>query len=71
MMALAAPIWELAHELREMRYLFDLPHRLDGSVLDALLPGFAPTPWPEIVARHLVAAGLKPQAPTPAALVTP
>jgi len=71
MMALAAPVWELARELREMRYLFDLPHRLDGSVLDALLPGFAPTPWPEIVARHLVAAGLKPLAPTPRALVTP
>jgi len=42
-MALAAPVWELARELREMRYLWSTPHRLDGSKLRRLLPDFAAT----------------------------
>ena len=52
-MGLAAPFWELARELREMRYLFDLPHRLDPAPLQAVLPGFSTTPMAEVVARHL------------------
>jgi nucleoside-diphosphate-sugar epimerase len=40
---LAAPVWELARELREMRYLWNTPHRLDGAKLARLLPEFAPT----------------------------
>jgi nucleoside-diphosphate-sugar epimerase len=37
---LAAPFWELARELLEMRYLSDLPHRLDPAPMAALLPDF-------------------------------
>lgn len=52
-MRLAAPVWELARELVEMRYLHDHPHSLDGAALAELLPGFAPTPFAEVVAGHL------------------
>ena len=27
-----------------MRYLWDIPHSLDGSAFDALVPDFEPTP---------------------------
>lgn len=43
-MRLAAPFWELARELQEMRPLFSHPHSLSGDRLEALLPGFRPTP---------------------------
>jgi nucleoside-diphosphate-sugar epimerase len=42
-MTLASPFWELARELREMRYLFDLPHRMSGEKLARLLPDFEMT----------------------------
>lgn len=50
---LAAPVWELARELAEMRYLYDLPHQLDGATLAQLIPDFTPTPFAEVVAAHL------------------
>lgn len=37
---LAAPFWELARELLEMRYLSNLPHSLDPAPMAALLPDF-------------------------------
>jgi len=40
-MRLLAPVWELARELLEMRYLYDLPHALDAGPLTAALPGYA------------------------------
>jgi uncharacterized protein YbjT (DUF2867 family) len=43
-LALAGPVWPLARCLREMRYLWDTPHRLDGAGMDRWLPGFRPTP---------------------------
>lgn len=42
-MTLASPVWEMARELREMRYLWDTDHRLDGAKLARLLPDFQPT----------------------------
>ncbi len=42
-MRLAAPVWELARELQEMRYLWSTPHSLDQSKLRALLPDFRNT----------------------------
>ena len=42
-MRLAAPVWELARELLEMRYLWATPHGLDQSKLEALLPDFRNT----------------------------
>ena len=40
MMTLLSPVWELARELREMRYLFETSHSLGHARFDALLPGF-------------------------------
>lgn len=50
---LLSPFWELARELLEMRYLFDLPHSLSTQTLARLLPGFKPTPLSQVVAEHL------------------
>ncbi len=52
-MRLASPVWGLAREMTEMRYLFDHPHSLGGAALAAHLPDFAPTPFADVVARHL------------------
>lgn len=50
---LTSPVWELAREMNEMRYLFDHPHSLDGTALAAHAPEFRPTPLPEVIARLL------------------
>lgn len=42
-MTLAAPFWELARELAEMRYLSNTSHQLDRTKFDRLLPGFQAT----------------------------
>lgn len=47
------PVWELAREMVEMRYLFDTPHSLDPAPLAALLPEFKVTPLDTIIAAHL------------------
>ncbi|MDP2738926.1 MAG: NAD-dependent epimerase/dehydratase family protein [Pseudorhodobacter sp.] len=56
---LLSPFWELARELGEMRYLYDLPHSLSSTELDHLLPEFQITPLDQIVALHLAAAGVR------------
>ncbi len=48
-MTLAAPFWELAREMREMRYLYNLPHTLDGAKLARLVPGLRPTPLTDVL----------------------
>lgn len=53
LMTLASPFWELARELREMRYLYDLPHELDNRPLEKLLPDFHATPMRAVLAAHL------------------
>lgn len=55
-MALAAPVWELARELREMRYLYETPHELSGQKLARLLPGFTQTSAPTVLRRQIAAA---------------
>ncbi len=55
-MALLSPFWELAREMREMRYLWSTSHRLSSTKLTRLLPEFRPTPV-EAVMR----AGLPPE----------
>ena len=45
---LAAPVWELARELLEMRYLWNTPHTLSPRRFNALLPDFEPTPLREV-----------------------
>jgi nucleoside-diphosphate-sugar epimerase len=54
-MRLAAPVWELARELLEMRYLWSVSHRLSGETFDRLLPGFVATDR-----RSVMRAGLPP-----------
>ena len=54
LMRLASPFWELARELSEMRYLFNLPHSLSGARLAQVLPEFQPTPLDEVLRQVLV-----------------
>jgi nucleoside-diphosphate-sugar epimerase len=58
-LGLLTPFWELARELREMRYLYETPHRLDPKPLAALLPDFRAAGLAQVVAAHLQARGLK------------
>lgn len=39
----AAPFWPMGMKLIEMRYLWDMPHALDGTKLDELLPRYRDT----------------------------
>ncbi|WP_298860992.1 NAD-dependent epimerase/dehydratase family protein [uncultured Sulfitobacter sp.] len=43
----------LIREVNEMRYLWDTPHRVDGSALAAALPDFTPTPLSTAIAEVL------------------
>lgn len=52
-MTLLSPFWELAREMAEMRYLFELDHALSGKKLKTLLPDFQPTPLREAMATKL------------------
>lgn len=60
-LVLLSPFWELARELREMRYLFETPHRLDPAPLQDLLPEFQGAGLAQVVAAHLRAKGLERQ----------
>lgn len=42
-LVVASPFWPMGRKLREMRYLWDMPHALDGQRLRQLLPGFRAT----------------------------
>lgn len=52
---LARPFWRLAGGLLEMRYLWDMPHRLDGAHFDDLVPDFQETPAEEALGVLLAA----------------
>ncbi|SFR99792.1 NAD-dependent epimerase/dehydratase family protein [Yoonia litorea] len=43
MMTILSPFWELARELREMRYLYALNHSVNCEKLHRLLPDFQPS----------------------------
>ncbi len=43
MMTALSPFWPLARELREMRYLYAMPHQISGSKFARLLPDFRAT----------------------------
>jgi nucleoside-diphosphate-sugar epimerase len=55
-MTLLAPVWELAKEMREMRYLYAMPHEIGRAKFDRLLPDFQETPL-----QKVLLAGLPPQ----------
>lgn len=44
---LMRPVWPMARHLLELRYLWDVPHRLDGGKLAQLCPDFRETPLEE------------------------
>jgi nucleoside-diphosphate-sugar epimerase len=62
LMTLAAPFWELAREMKEMRYLYHTDHRLDGALLARFLPEFEPTPL-EVVFAASLPADIRPDQP--------
>lgn len=57
---LVRPVMPVIAGLFEMRYLWSLPHRLDGARLQALLPGFTATPPDQALAAAV--AHLRPAA---------
>lgn len=48
---IARPVWRMARGLVEMRYLWDMPHRLDGGRFAALVPEFRATPLDTALGR--------------------
>ncbi len=48
-MTLLSPVWELAREMREMRYLYAMPHRIGAAKFNRLLPDFDPTDLDEVM----------------------
>ena len=48
-----SPVWELAREMREMHYLWDMSHWIGAAKFDRLLPGFR-----AINVREVMLAGL-------------
>lgn len=56
-MTLAAPFSELCRELKEMRYLWQAPARMDNGRLTAVLGEEPHTPWDQAVRTTLTAAG--------------
>ena len=51
--SLTAPVWELAREMKEMRYLWQTDHALSGTRLKALLPHFKATPLDTVMRAAL------------------
>lgn len=52
-MKLASPFWEMARELLDMRYLWNMPHSISGAKFARLLPDFVPTPIQQVMRTAL------------------
>lgn len=50
---LTGPVWELARELSEMRYLWQTDHALSGERFRTLLPGFQDTDLADVMRAAL------------------
>jgi nucleoside-diphosphate-sugar epimerase len=57
LISLASPFSEMCRELREMRYLWQVPARLDDAALREILDHVPFTPWEEAVRATLDAKG--------------
>lgn len=57
------PFWKAARYFVEMRYLWEMPHRLDGAKFDRLVPGFVPTPAADAVLRAVSHLEVDPDQP--------
>ena len=64
-LSFVAPFVPLLREVMEMRYLWRVPHGLDGARLRAALPDFRPTPLAEAL-QEAVPAAARPPARQPA-----
>ncbi len=62
---MAMPFWELARELIEMRYLWNINHQLDGTRLKQLLPDFQATQL-SAVFKACLPRDIHPDKPMPA-----
>lgn len=69
-LSLAAPFWPMARHLREMRYLWDMPHRLEAETLAAVLPDFRATPAPAAIGTAVAAALGRTAGQSPGAIST-
>jgi len=49
MMKMLSPVWGLAREMQEMRYLWETPHSLNGARMQQLLPKFEATNQQDIL----------------------
>lgn len=49
LLRLSAPVWPLAREVLEMRYLWERPHRIDGAALARVLPELRATDRKSVV----------------------
>lgn len=54
-MTLASPFWELAREMHEMRYLYEMPHQISAAKFDRLLPDFRATDMETVMSCSLPA----------------
>ncbi len=50
---LTAAFWELAREMKEMRYLYETPHSLSDDRFTKVLPDFRATPFAQVCAEIL------------------
>lgn len=57
LMRLASPFWPMGRELLAMRYLWQVPHALDGSALAQAVGVLPQTPVDEALAQALTALG--------------
>lgn len=53
LLRLTAPVWEMAREMVEMRYLWRTSHGLDAAPLAKLLPDFRMTPLDDVLRAEL------------------
>ena len=53
LMTVLSPFWELAREMREMRYLYAMPHQLGTAKFDRLLPDFRATDLDDVMLAGL------------------
>lgn len=49
LITLTAPVWGLAYEMKEMRYLYNMPHQISGARFANLLPDFQATRLDDVV----------------------
>lgn len=67
-MTLFSPVWELAREMAEMRYLYSLDHALSGAKLNRLVPEYRDTPIDVALTRKLAFQGIASASPNGAAI---